>query len=281
MNDNETRSLAVEKVISAIKQPVSEVIVLDGRHHSDWCAAYQQNAIEQVSHTTFGKFTQTARDNVAENSVRIVHVTKGVPANSLSEAEHSVSLLTQRADIVVFSPVPAAEQDVQDLLISWPSFWAMLFLAEGFILRDVVRPAVWDSYYSDWDTLQSTIVFTNSALGDAWLDVDGNTLNSVVDYVHPALFEISLQRQLALQTSALLSLNSGSTNPDAPGVSGEFGSNIHIALPKRYSKKEYEKKLFQESRSWWQVAVFSPWRISYWGDLWRLQRRTKRRMKAK
>lgn len=281
MNDNETRSLAVEKVISAIKQPVGEVIVLDGRNHADWCAAYQQNAIEQVSHTTFGSFTQTARDTVADEGVRIIHVTKGVPANSLSEAEHSVSLLTQHADIVVFSPVPAAEQNVQDLLISWPSFWALLFLAEGFILRDVIRPAVWDSYYSDWDALQSTIVFTNSALGDAWVDPDDNTLNTVVDYVHPALFEISLQRQLALQTSAFMSLNSGSSNPDAPAVSGEFGSNIYIALPKRYSKKEYEKKLLHESRKWWQVAVLTPWRVSYWGDLWRLQRRTKRRMKSR
>ncbi|WP_170352130.1 hypothetical protein [Ruegeria atlantica] len=271
MNDSETRSLAVEKVVSACKQHVSEIIVLEGRKHTDWCVAYEQSGVPRVTQSSFSALSKTVSpQKVTDGGLRIIHVTKGVPAASLSEAEHSVNLLTSYADIVVFSPVPVAEQQVQDLLISWPSFWALLFLAEGFVLQDIVRPAVWDSFYSDWDNLQSTVVFANTALGDNWTDSDGDGANIVVDYVHPSSFEVGLRRQLALQTSAMLNATDTSAAPQ------EFSSKIHIALPKRYSKKEYEQKLFQESRKWWKVALCSPWRISYWCDLWRLQRRTKR-----
>ncbi len=273
MNDSETRSLAVESVISACKQKVSEVIVLDDRKHSDWCDAYSSYGVAQVTSTTFGKLAPSQK---TADGLRIIHVTKGLPAASLSEAEHSVSLITEIADIVVFTPVSASQQDVQDLLIAWPSFWAMLFLAEGFMLRDVVRPAIWNSFYSDWETLQSTVVFTNAKLGEVWADTDGDHVSSVIDYVHPSTHEVSLKRLLALQTSAMLMPNLSDGSADAHNLA----PNIHIALPKRYLKKDYENKLFQEQRKWWKVALSAPWQASYWRDLWRLQRRTKRRMKS-
>ncbi|WP_170433233.1 hypothetical protein [Ruegeria arenilitoris] len=273
MNDSETRSLAVESVISACKQPVSEVIVLGGRNHSDWCDAYRLHGVAQVSHSTFGILAQSPQ---ATDGLRIVHVTKGLPAASLSEAERSVSLITEIADIVVFTPVSATEQDVQDLLIAWPSFWAMLFLAEGFMLRDVVRPAIWNSFYSDWETLQSTVVFTNTKLGDAWAGSGDDGVSSVIDYVHPSTLEVNLKRLLALQTSAMLTPAFSDSSADSQSLAPK----IHIALPKRYLKKDYEKKLFQEQRKWWKVALSAPWQASYWRDLWRLQRRTRRRMKS-
>jgi hypothetical protein len=278
MNDSETRNLAVESVVSACKQPVSEVIVLGGRNHFDWCDAYKLHGVAQVTHSTVGKLAQIPK---ATDGLRIVHVTKGLPAASLSEAERSVSLITEIADIVVFTPVSATEQDVQDLLIAWPSFWAMLFLAEGFMLRDVVRPAIWNSFFSDWETLQSTVVFSNVKLGDAWGDQGGDSAGTVIDYVHPATLEVNLKRLLALQTSAMLMENSNSAaslDPNSPALG--MASKISIALPKRYLKKDYETKLFQEQRKWWKVALSAPWKTSYWRDLWRLQRRTKRLMKS-
>lgn len=273
MNDSETRNLAVESVISACKQQISEVVVLDGRKHSDWCDAYRSHGVAQVTHTTFGKLGQSQKTT---DGLRIVHVTKGLPAASLSEAEHSVSLITEIADIVVFTPVSASEQDVQDLLIAWPSFWAMLFLAEGFMLRDVVRPAIWNSFYSDWETLQSTVVFTNPKLGEVWTGNGDDKVSSVIDFVHPSTLEVNLKRLLALQTSAMLTPGSS----ENPAESQNLAPKIHIALPKRYLKKDYENKLFQEQRKWWKVALSAPWKTSYWRDLWRLQRRIRRQMKS-
>ncbi len=275
MTDTKVKSLAVEQVISACKLQVAEVVVLEGRNHAQWCEAYAQHGNSCVSHTSFGKLVQTGpRQDTSSEGLRIIHATNGIPASSLSEAEQSVNQITDIADVIVFSPVPVSEQECQDLLISWPSFWAMLFLAEGFLLRDVIRPKIWHNNCDDWESLQSTVVFTKNGLDGFSADAESVLASSIVDFVHPSILEENLRSLSALQMSDQI-------KPGLPSDFGDTSPRIYMALPKRYTKRDYETKILLERRDWWRVALFSPWRFSYWGDLWRYQRRSKRNLKAK
>ncbi|WP_170764911.1 hypothetical protein [Ruegeria lacuscaerulensis] len=287
MTENEIKSLAVKQVISACKQQVDEVIVLEGRHQTKWCEAYAQNGISRVTRTSFDTLIQsTAQQQSEGGGLRIVHATRGIPASSLSEAEQSVSQITSVADIIVFSPVPVTEQESQDLLISWPSFWAMLFLAEGYLLRDAIRPKIWHNNCNDWESLQSTVVFTRNGFDGFSMDAEAGCVGSVVDFVHPSILEENLRGLSALQMSNLIKPGFPSASPSpvvsvGSGASEDTTPQIYLALPKRYSKREYETKILQERRAWWKIALRSPWRYSYWGDLWRFQRRSKRMLKIK
>lgn len=269
-NNNNSLQLAAERVISAFGSSGHEVFIVEGHRHTDWHEAYSATGKGKVKCVPFSKLKDHVRDKSTSGGlVTLVHVTNGVPATSLHEAEQSVKTLTELGDIIVFTPIPVTKQLRQDLLVAWPSFWALLFLAQGFKLHDLIRPAIWYDEQIDWENLQNIVIFTNRNPIVSDTDHQTEAALSIIDYVHPNVF----------QKTQLKAQNLQSVVTTSPSLETDSGFGISLALPKKYLKTNYASKLHQEQRKWWVVALLAPWRISYWSDLWRLQRRLARRKK--
>ncbi len=240
----------------------TSVVIIEGHKPVEWSEAYQKAGFANVAIATFDQLDEVvSQQGEFDPSHRVIHVTAGVPADSLYEAQRSVEAIAKYANFVVFTPKPNSFQLNESLMISWPSFWGILFLVENFCLFDPIRPAVWNESFSDWDTMQSTVVFARNKEIQA-----ENNLSSLVDYVHPSIVEMNLKKIARLEDIILR----GSSIPV------NASRDIYFYLPKRYRSKKYELKIVKEQRKWWFVALCSPWRFSYWNDLWRVQRRRKR-----
>lgn len=297
--------------------PVS-VFVLRGPLQRDWSAQYKAQGLSHVVETTLANL---AADMDADTSGarKLVHVTDGLPAETLTEAQENTRALTRLADLVVFTPQSPERQRIEGLLTSWPSFWGLCFLSEGFVLQDTVRPAIWNTPSAHWDVLQGLVLFTPSDTGQATGQSTGQAPAQVVDYAHPSQIDVQLATieefkntmEILTQTGAFAAAPpppppppapapAETASPDAPApvpapapvvaeppaadlfaaddlFSGaEMFSRISLAMPKRYGRAEYERRLFNVTKPWWRVALRYPWKIGYWNDLWRLQRRLKR-----
>lgn len=296
-------SLAATQILAAAKShagdhPVS-VFVLRGPLQRAWSAQYTAQGVSHVVETTLANLA-AEMDADTSGAHKLVHVTDGLPAETLTEAQDNTRTLTRLADLVAFTPQSPERQRIEGLLTSWPSFWGLCFLSEGFVLQDTVRPVIWNTPSAHWDVLQGLVLFAPADTAQAPAQV--------VDYAHPSQIDVqlatieefkntleTLTSEIALPAPApapAAQTNDSSATEPAPVaapapppvlapipaiVGTEALSRISLAQPKRYAKADYERKLFNETNPWWRVALRHPWKVGYWNDLWRLQRRLKRR----
>ena len=114
-------------------------------------------------------------------------------AMSLEVAEHIdeanadkfVENLTRHADIVLFSAAVPRQGGTGHVNERWPNYWIRRFEARGYILRDVVRPLIWDeNEVASWYQ-QNTFLFEKPKSGlntDELSDWGGRAM------VHPGMW---------------------------------------------------------------------------------------------
>jgi hypothetical protein len=59
------------------------------------------------------------------------------------DAEKFVALLTDLADVVLFSAAPPGQGGLGHVNEQWPAYWINLFEDEGYAVRDVLRAGIW------------------------------------------------------------------------------------------------------------------------------------------
>ncbi|UWR08985.1 hypothetical protein [Ruegeria sp. B32] len=270
MDKKKGLQLVVERIVSTFGNSHLEVLIVEGHRHAEWQEAYSREGIGNVKCLPFSELENRVRSRSPRAElITLIHVTNGVPADSLHEAEKSVKTLTDRGGIIVFTPVSAKNQRRQDLLIAWPSFWAILFLVQEFMLYDLVRPTIWHDEQFDWENLQNMVVFSNRKPIVSDINYHSGSTPYIIDYIHPSVLHETQLKVENLQSVFM-------TNPSSET---DIGFGVNLVLPKKYLKPSYVSKLHREQRKWWVVALLTPWKFSYWSDLWRLQRRLARRMK--
>jgi SAM-dependent methyltransferase len=90
-----------------------------------------------------------------------LEVAEHLPAAS---ATHFVTELTTLAPAVLFSAAIPGQGGTRHINEQWPSYWAGLFQARGYVPMDVIRPRVWDHPDVDWWYQQNTLLYVRTAL---------------------------------------------------------------------------------------------------------------------
>lgn len=179
-------------------------------------------------------------------------------AQSLEVAEHLpsesapdfVQSLIDLSDFVVFGAAVPGQGGTNHINEQWQSYWISLFQARGYAVFDVIRPAFWGSEDVEWWYRQNTFVFVNRERTDLvdHLSAVAEKQTLPFDIVHPKSFA-----------------NSCKNNPSI--------EDLWDAVPRRFRNADRLRKLHAERRSWRKYATHYPWRVQYWMDLYRVQRR--------
>lgn len=111
-------------------------------------------------------------------------------AMSVEVAEHLpevaapgfVGLLTSLAPVVLFSAAIPFQGGTGHLNEQFPSWWAKLFAARGYVPLDIIRGRVWDDASVEWWYRQNAILFVASDHPAAAVPASGGML----DRIHPA-----------------------------------------------------------------------------------------------
>lgn len=109
----------------------------------------------------------------------------------LAAAEALVNEVTQRSDVVVWSP--EVFPDDLDNKRQWPSYWATLFNARGYRPYDLLRRDLWWDQRIEWWHRQNLMVFASdeAAAVRGW-----QPSTAELDLAQPALLMPELNRQL-------------------------------------------------------------------------------------
>jgi len=97
--------------------------------------------------------------------------------------------LTKLAPVVLFSAAIPGQGGTDHINEQYLSYWAGLFRAHEYVLLDILRPTLWNDERCDWWYRQNAVVFTHKDNPLSRLQVE-----SVVDCVHPRLFEIKREQ---------------------------------------------------------------------------------------
>jgi SAM-dependent methyltransferase len=120
-------------------------------------------------------------------------------------AEQFVNGLTQLAPAVLFSAALPGKAGNRHVNEQWPSYWAGLFKARGYILMDPIRPAVWNEPRVDWWYRQNMFLYATPqrvACDQRLMRLADAARTCLVDVVHPQLFtEVS---RMASQPAMIL-----------------------------------------------------------------------------
>jgi SAM-dependent methyltransferase len=118
---------------------------------------------------------------------------------SLEVAEHLprersasfVEDLTRLAPAVLFSAAIPYQGGTAHINERWQSFWAAEFVRYGFVLHDVIRPAIWDNADVELWYRQNTMLFLSSGHPQASaLRAAVPGLAMPVSVVHPGMFPL-------------------------------------------------------------------------------------------
>lgn len=126
-------------------------------------------------------------------------------AVSLEVAEHLpesraagfVADLVSLAPVVLFSAAIPLQEGPNHLNEQWPSYWARLFAAHGYVPVDAIRMAVWTAPDVTWWYKQNTLIYVEEArLADypALMDARSRHGSEVRDLVHPDKYRALAKR---------------------------------------------------------------------------------------
>jgi SAM-dependent methyltransferase len=114
-----------------------------------------------------------------------LEVAEHLPADA---AEVFVSSLTAAAPVVLFSAAVPLQGGDHHINEQWPSYWARLFDARGYVAIDAIRPKVWSDERVEWWYAQNLLIFCrHSSLGryPALVEAHAQTDLARLDIVHP------------------------------------------------------------------------------------------------
>lgn len=196
-------------------------------------------------------------------------------AQCLEVAEHLppaaapgfVESLVGLSDLVVFGAAIPGQGGTHHVNEQWQSYWTALFARHGYVAVDAIRPQVWHEPSVEWWYAQNTLVYVNSRNPDliAHQGIAAAPSALVTDIVHPRCFRLFREQLLAMQGSP-------------HGIVSSDGADVAImdVLPRRFRRHDYIVRVLSETSNWKTVALRHPFRVQYWLDLYRVQRRRDR-----
>jgi SAM-dependent methyltransferase len=96
-----------------------------------------------------------------------------------------VASLVAHAPVVLFSAAIPSQGGAGHVNERWPSYWADLFRAQGYVAVDLIRPLVWNDERVAFWYAQNTILYVDSTIPNPF---PVPTLDVPLDLVHPRLF---------------------------------------------------------------------------------------------
>lgn len=119
---------------------------------------------------------------------------------SLEVAEHLakekagifVRNLVSLGNIIIFSAAIPGQGGQNHINEQWLSYWEELFLAEGFVLHDILRPLFWENDKINWWYRQNMVVFAHNTV----YVPNPLPVNSITNVVHPELFKAKIAQQM-------------------------------------------------------------------------------------
>jgi SAM-dependent methyltransferase len=98
-----------------------------------------------------------------------------------------ISSLTSLSDVIIFSAAIPGQGGQNHVNEQWTSsYWQPLFQHKGYIMHDVVRPAIWMNEDIFWWYRQNIVVAVN-------INIDNAQESGFNDYVHPELYKMKLK----------------------------------------------------------------------------------------
>jgi SAM-dependent methyltransferase len=125
---------------------------------------------------------------------------------SSNRAETFVKDLCRLSDTVIFSAAVPFQGGDHHLNEQPLTYWIELFLKQGFICQDILRPLIWNNKNIFWWYRQNTVVFRKSHIPSEVMSLE------IANIIHPELLETvasykeknALKRHLKLFLKALL-----------------------------------------------------------------------------
>jgi SAM-dependent methyltransferase len=99
--------------------------------------------------------------------------------------------LCRHSDLIVFSAAVPGQGGTNHLNEQWPSYWIRLFAGCGYGVFDVLRPRLWDDRRIGFWYRQNMIALAADAAAERVAGLP--PAPPIVDYVHPAQFELKVE----------------------------------------------------------------------------------------
>jgi SAM-dependent methyltransferase len=102
-------------------------------------------------------------------------------------SEHFVGELTRTSDVVVFSAAAPGQSKRSGSNERWLSYWVSLFLEQGFLHVDLLRPLIWYDQRVSWRYAQNMMIFVRNSRDDLLegLRSRARSANGPIDILHP------------------------------------------------------------------------------------------------
>ncbi|TCL00603.1 hypothetical protein BXY66_3248 [Shimia isoporae] len=203
-------------------------------------------------------------------------------AQSLEVAEHLsassskafVDTLVSLSDVIVFGAAIPGQGGTYHVNEQWQSYWWSRFEERGYAGIDALKNRAWYDSRVMWWYAQNTMVFVNRERPDLLEQVRAKaSARPVVDVVHPNCFR---QYRDALENAHM---SKATHDPDYEELLQEHRLLLQ-SLPRRFKDPGRIRRLYSESKSWKRVMLRHPFKVAYWWDLYRVQRRRKRAEQA-
>lgn len=104
-----------------------------------------------------------------------------------------IASLCRHADLIMFSAAIPGQGGQNHVNEQWPSYWRALFEQEGYVMLDVVRPAIWNNPEVDVWYRQNIFVYVKNVE-----DVQRDSRMQMAE-IHPDLWLAKMESLRALQ----------------------------------------------------------------------------------
>lgn len=207
-------------------------------------------------------------------------------AQSLEVAEHLpacaagifMDTLVSLSDLVVFGAAIPGQGGTHHVNEQWQSYWWVRFEERGYVGIDALRDRAWYDSRVMWWYAQNTMVFVNRDRPDLVEAVRRAVSGEPhLDIVHPLCFRQFRDALERAQSTAADSYPVPERGAASAPLASEDYRLLMDALPRRFRNPSWARKLANEPRPWTSVALRYPFKVAYWWDLYRVQRRRRRK----
>jgi cyclopropane fatty-acyl-phospholipid synthase-like methyltransferase len=108
---------------------------------------------------------------------------------SQNRARPFIDMLCELSDVVLFSGAIPHQGGTHHVNEQWPSYWANMFWANGYIAFDVFRGRLWENGQVDWWFRQNAFLYVNSRCKIIDMSRLQRLEKKLLDVVHPQNYE--------------------------------------------------------------------------------------------
>ncbi len=118
-----------------------------------------------------------------------------------SAASNIIEMITNHADVVLFSAAVPNQTGDHHINEQWPMYWEKLFSTKGYKPYDVLRHVFWDNPKVDWWYKQNILIYAKVNL-----DTFGQASDKVLSIIHPEMIRMK-QEEIEGYVAAIHSLS--------------------------------------------------------------------------